>query len=295
MKLNKLTPEEEKIMVRKGTEAPFSGKYDKFFEPGVYLCRRCDAPLYMSDAKFDARCGWPAFDDEIKGAVKRLPDAEGARTEIECVRCGAHLGHVFSGEHLTRKNVRHCVNSISLKFVPWKKSGLESIVFGGGCFWCTEAIFASLRGVAKVTSGYAGGKTANPTYEQVCTGMTGHAEVVKIDYDPRAVRLETLFELFFAMHDPTSKDRQGDDIGTQYRSIILYSSPEQKRAAVSFMSKAAGEFDKPVVTELKKLDAFYPAEEYHTQYYARNKLLQPYCLLVITPKLEKLRKKFMLI
>ncbi len=289
MKLNKLTLEEEEVIVRKGTEAPFSGKYDKFFGSGVYLCRRCNAPLYLSDAKFNARCGWPAFDDEIKGAVKRLPD--GLMTEIECARCGAHLGHVFSGERFTRKNVRHCVNSVSLKFVPWKKSGLKSIVFGGGCFWCTEAIFAGLKGVAKVISGYAGGKSANPTYEQVCTGKTGHAEVVKIAYDPRVVRLETLFELFFAMHDPTSKDRQGSDVGTQYRSIILYSSQEQKTAAAGFMRKAAKDFDKPIVTELKKLDSFYPAEEYHVQYYARNKL-QPYCMLVITPKLEKLRKKF---
>ncbi len=174
-----------------------------------------------------------------------------------------------------------------------KKKGQSkpSIVFGGGCFWCAEAIFAGLKGAVKVTLGYAGGKTANPTYEQVCTGVTGHAEVVKIDYDPRTVRLETLFELFFAMHDPTSRDRQGGDVGTQYRSIIFYSSPEQKRAAASFMRKAAKDFDKPIVTELKKLDAFYPAEEYHVRYYARNKL-QPYCLLVIAPKLEKLRKKF---
>ena len=118
MKLNKLTKEEENVIVHKGTEMPFTGEYDNLFEEGTYVCRRCGAPLYRSESKFDARCGWPSFDQEIKGAVKRLPDPDGVRTEVECVNCGAHLGHVFLGEGFTKTNTRHCVNSISLKFIP---------------------------------------------------------------------------------------------------------------------------------------------------------------------------------
>jgi peptide-methionine (S)-S-oxide reductase len=165
------------------------------------------------------------------------------------------------------------------------------IVFGGGCFWCTEAIFKRLKGVVKVTSGYAGGQTANPTYEEVCGGKTGHAEVVKIEYDQKIAATETLLELFFAMHDPTSWDRQGNDTGSQYRSAIFYESAEQKKAALGFMKKIAGEFSKPIVTEVKKLGKFYPAEEYHKDFYDRNRY-QPYCALVISPKLHKLKEKF---
>ena len=168
---------------------------------------------------------------------------------------------------------------------------LETIVLGGGCFWCTEAVFSMLKGVVKVTPGYAGGKTKNPTYEQVCGGDTEHAEVLKIEYDPETVTPEKLLEVFFTMHDPTSLNRQGGDTGSQYRSIILYSSEKQKEKAEEFIKKIQSGFEKPVVTEIKELEQFYPAEPYHMEYYKKNPL-QPYCLFVIRPKVDKVKKKF---
>ncbi len=167
----------------------------------------------------------------------------------------------------------------------------ESIVFGGGCFWCTEAVFDMLKGVIGTTPGYAGGTTANPTYEQVCTGSTGHAEVLKIDYDPEKVSLNRLLEVFVSMHDPTSLNRQGADTGTQYRSMVLYSTEDQKKIVDSFLKNAQKNYDKPIVTEVKKLDKFYVAEDYHKKYFDKNPN-QPYCMMVIRPKVNKIRKEF---
>ena len=166
----------------------------------------------------------------------------------------------------------------------------ETIVLGGGCFWCTEALLSTLVGVLRVTPGYAGGETEDPTYRQVCNGGTGHAEVVEVEYDPEVISLEDLLEVFFATHDPTSLNRQGADVGTQYRSIILYDSYAQKLKVENFIAELAREYDKPIVTEVKELDRFYPAEEYHQRYFERNPN-QPYCRAVISPKLAKLRKK----
>jgi peptide-methionine (S)-S-oxide reductase len=163
----------------------------------------------------------------------------------------------------------------------------EEIVLGGGCFWCTEAVINTLRGVVKVTPGYAGGFTDNPTYRQVCDGATGHAEVVRVEYEPETISLEDLLEVFFLSHDPTSVNRQGADVGTQYRSVVLYTSEEQHAAIESFIEGIKGDYDKPVVTEVKSLEGFYPAEEHHQRYYERNPN-QPYCRAIISPKLAKL-------
>lgn len=166
-------------------------------------------------------------------------------------------------------------------------------VFGGGCFWCTEAVFNGLRGVLSVMPGYAGGTMPDPTYERVCGGATGHAEVIKIEYDPAQIKYEDLLTVFFATHDSTTPNRQGNDVGTQYRSIILFTTEEQKQKAEEFIAalNASAKEGSPVITEVQPLDIFYEAENYHRDYYAQNKD-QPYCQLVIQPKLQKVQEKF---
>jgi|SRR5690348_6454355 peptide-methionine (S)-S-oxide reductase len=169
----------------------------------------------------------------------------------------------------------------------------ETAVFGGGCFWCTEAVFERLKGVVSVMPGYAGGTVANPTYEQVCTGRTGHAEVARVEYDPARISYNDLLVVFFATHDPTSLNRQGADVGTEYRSVIFYTTEGQRRDAEALISQLneSGPEGKRIVTEVVPLEAFYPAENYHREYY-RNNSLAPYCQIVIDPKLRKLHKQF---
>jgi len=169
----------------------------------------------------------------------------------------------------------------------------QTAVFGGGCFWCTEAVFERLKGVSAVMPGYAGGKLKNPTYQQVCTEQTGHAEVIRIEFDPAQISFRDLLTVFFATHDPTTPNQQGNDVGTQYRSIILYANEDQKREAEAFIKELteSGEFKRPVVTELKPLEEFYEAEPYHREYFRRN-TNQPYCQVVIMPKMGKLQQRF---
>ncbi len=170
----------------------------------------------------------------------------------------------------------------------------ETITLGGGCFWCLDAVFLRLRGVSSVVSGYAGGQVAHPTYEAVCEGTTGHAEVVQVTFDPQVISLRDVLDVFFTTHDPTTLNRQGADEGTQYRSVIFYHSPEQKAAAEAAMADftAQGVYPRPIVTEVAPLPAFYPAEDYHQGYYDQN-AWQPYCLIVVAPKVAKLRQHFL--
>ncbi len=167
----------------------------------------------------------------------------------------------------------------------------KSIVLGGGCFWCTEAVFELFEGIIKITPGYAGGKAKNPTYKEVCSGTTGHAEVIKLEYSPDIISLKTILEIFFKAHDPTSVNQQGADLGSQYRSIILYEDESDRKLIDFYIKDIANNFDKPIVTEVKKLDAFYPSEDYHKNYYKSNPL-QPYCMFVIRPKIAKIKKEF---
>ncbi len=267
MGYRQLSPEEELVILHAGTERPFSGEYVNHFEPGTYHCKRCDAALFESVDKFPTTCGWPSFDGEIPGAVTRRPDPDGMRTEIVCAACGAHLGHVFEGEELTPANTRHCVNSISLVFKPLVQT--ETAVFAGGCFWGIENYFNNLEGVVQATSGYTGGYMESPTYREVCSGETGHAEAVEVVFDPSVISYEELARHFFEIHDPTTPNRQGVDVGNQYRSAVFYTSEQQRETVERLMGILRGRgFD--VVTEVRPLDVFWPAEDYHQDYYGKN-------------------------
>ena len=275
-KFNKLTLEEEHIILDKGTERPFTGEYDMHFEKGVYLCKQCNTPLYQSGDKFDSHCGWPSFDDEIPGAVKRVPDADGRRTEIVCANCGGHLGHVFKGENITDKNTRHCVNSISINFEPMIIENItERAIFASGCFWGTEYHLSKVDGVISTTVGYTGGTKDEPTYLEVSNGTTGHAEATEVIYDPSKVSYEELAKLFFETHDPSQIDRQGPDVGTQYRSGIFYLNDDQKEVAEKLIDTLSNK-GLNVATEVTKASAFWNAEDYHQDYYD-HKGTTPYC------------------
>jgi peptide methionine sulfoxide reductase msrA/msrB len=277
MNFNKLTPEEENVILHKGTERPFTGKYNDFFEKGIYACKQCGTPLFRSSDKFKSECGWPSFDQEIEGAVKRIPDADGRRIEITCAKCGGHLGHVFTGEQFTPKNTRHCVNSVSLEFIPagFEKPATDTAIVAGGCFWGVEYYMHEIPGVISTEVGYTGGHTKNPSYKEVCSHSTGHAEAARIIFDPSKTSYEAVLRMFFEIHDPTQINRQGPDIGDQYRSEVFYLDPEQKKTAERLIGllKQKGY---NVATKVTQAGIFWKAEDYHQQYYDKEGA-KPYC------------------
>ncbi len=276
-KINTLTTLEKYVLIDKGTERAFSGKYVHTKENGIYRCKVCDAPLYRSSDKFDSHCGWPSFDDAIPGAIKEVPDEDGRRIEIVCANCGAHLGHVFKGEGYTAKNIRHCVNSVSLNFEKKKAQtpALKKAYFAGGCFWGVEYYLEKIDGVKEVTSGFMGGHVKNPGYYDVVRKDTGHLETVEVVYDPSKVSYETLAKTFFEIHDPTQVDGQGPDIGSQYLSAVFVSNTEERKT-IERLIHILEKKGLKIATKVLPKAPFYSAEAYHQDYYER-KGSKPYC------------------
>ena len=277
-KIEQLSDEEKHVLINKGTQAPYVGKYTNEKSNGVYTCKICEAPLYKSSDKFDSNCGWPSFDDAIEGAIKRVPDADGRRVEIVCANCGAHMGHVFEGEGLTAKNTRHCVNSISLKLNQTKEkkdSNMSYAYFAGGCFWGVEYYLEKLDGVISVSSGFMGGHVKNPGYYEVVSGSTGHLEAVEVIYDKSLISYEKIARTFFEIHDPTQTNGQGPDIGEQYLSAVFVNNDDEKNTIKKLIS-ILDENGFDVATKIFDKQEYYKADEGHQNYYNK-KGSTPYC------------------
>jgi len=277
-----LTPAQFDILRKHGTERAGTSPLDKEYRPGIYRCAGCDLPLFSSETKFDSHTGWPSFWAPLDGAI--ATKQEGIQyfipqTEVHCRRCGSHLGHVFKDGPLPTK-LRYCMNGVALKFEPKtsaaKAGATEQATFAAGCFWHVEATFRKIPGVVGVTSGYSGGTKPDPTYQEVCSDKTGHAESVLVDFDPKQVSYEKLLDVFWSEHDPTQVNQQGPDVGTQYRSAIFYHGEAQKAAAIASKERLekSHHYAKPIVTQILPAGQFYRAEDYHQRYFEKHPEMQ---------------------
>ncbi len=285
-----LTPEQYRITRTKGTERPHSSEMCHKFEPGQYYCVCCGTLLFDAEEKFDSGTGWPSFTQPASPEAIAYHKDRGYgmyRIETVCNTCDAHLGHVFQ-DGPPPSGLRYCINAEAL---VKEATDLRKATFGGGCFWCTEALFQNLEGVVKVRSGYSGGKAKHPTYREVCTGNTGHAEVIEITYNPAIITYNDLLRIHLHTHNPTTLNRQGADKGSQYRSIILYRTEDEQKEALQVIAEEQASFEDMIVTEVRPFEAFYQAEDHHQEYY-NNHPDQPYCDVVIRPKIDKLKQQY---
>ncbi|MGH7805247.1 MAG: bifunctional methionine sulfoxide reductase B/A protein, partial [Candidatus Binatia bacterium] len=275
-----LSPEQYAVLREEDTERAHSSPLVGEKREGTYLCAGCDLALFASATKYDSKTGWPSFWAPLENAIATREEGIQyfyPRTEVHCRRCGGHLGHIEK-DGPPPTGLRYCINGAALRFASANAiadppgASRERATFAAGCFWHVEAAFRKVPGVLEVVSGYTGGTRENPTYEEVCADTTGHAEAVEIEFDPRVTSYDRLLEVFWSEHDPTTLNRQGWDVGSQYRSAIFFHSPEQKRAAEASKERLemSGRHENPIVTQILPAEKFHRAEEKHQRYFEKH-------------------------